>query len=143
MFYSQLFFSLKYIETAFVSSSFDLSSASIISSHVIAESPRILANSFHFCNYMYQDSKYNLFHIHDVFLHPHRDLPLFNHWSEFYFISSNLHLHSLDISFANIFYSFFPVIILNTYIFESFVLIGTQTFLGKSLRVLQLPNTSI
>ena len=36
--------------------------------------------------------------------------------------------------------SFFPVIILKTCIFKSFVLFGTNSFLDKSLRVLQRPT---
>ena len=53
-------FPLKFVGEAFVSLSYD----SIISSHVIA---KYLLDIFHFCNCMQKDSKYNLFHINDVF----------------------------------------------------------------------------
>ena len=42
--------------------------------------------------------------------------------------------------FNIIFDSFFPVIILKTCIFKSFVLFGTHTSLHKSLGALQLPT---
>ena len=44
-----------------------------------------------------------------------------------------------DISFAETFYSFFPVIILKMCICKSFVLFEIHTLLDKSLKVLQLP----
>ena len=54
------------------------------------------------------------------------------------FLLSNLHLHSHDICFANVFDSFIPVIMLKTPRFESYVLFRTHTLLDRSLRVLQL-----
>ena len=54
-------------------------------------------------------------------------------------LPSNVHLHSHNISFIKNFYSFIPVIMLNTIIFKSFVLFGTHILLDKSLRVSQLP----
>ena len=53
-------------------------------------------------------------------------------------LSSNLHLHSHDICFVNVFGSFIPVILLNMLKFKSSVLFGTYTLLDKSLKVLQL-----
>ena len=52
---------------------------------------------------------------------------------------SNLHEH-LHITFVKTFNSFIPVIMSNVLKFRSIVLFGTQTLLGKSLRVLQLPT---
>ena len=51
----------------------------------------------------------------------------------------NLHLHSHYVWYVNVFYSFIPVIMLNTLRFKFSVLFGTHTLLGKSLRVLKLP----
>ena len=51
---------------------------------------------------------------------------------------TNLHLHSHDICFVNIFDSFIPIIMLNMLRFESSVLFGTHTLLDRSLRVSQL-----
>ena len=66
---------------------------------------------------------------------------LFALTSKFIVISpSNLHLHSHDICFVNVFDSFIHVIILNRLRFKSSVLFGTQTLLDKSLRVLQIPT---
>ena len=60
--------------------------------------------------------------------------------SELHFFPSNLHLHSHDICFVNVFDSFFPVIMLNTLRFQSSVLFGTHTLLDKLLKVLQFPS---
>ena len=51
---------------------------------------------------------------------------------------TNLHLHSHDICFDNIFDSFIPIIMLNMLSFESSVLFGTHTLLDKSLGVSRL-----
>ena len=51
----------------FLSFNYASSSASITSSHIIAELSIRLANIFHFHNYMKQDSRRNVFHIHYVF----------------------------------------------------------------------------
>ena len=64
-------------------------------------------------------------------------LPL---WFELCFLSSVLHLHSHEISFIQIIDWFFPVTILRTCIFISFVLFRTHCLLEKSLRVLQRPT---
>ena len=47
-FYRLLFVSLKFVGAVFCFSSYDLASASIISSHVITESSKILAKYFSF-----------------------------------------------------------------------------------------------
>ena len=83
---------------------------------------------------MYQNSKYNLFRIYDVF-GTHIDI---YHYSTFD-LNYTLHLDSHDTRFVNVFDSFIPVIMLNTLRFKSFVLFGIHTLLDKSLRVLQLP----
>ena len=75
---------------------------------------------------------------HICSLHSQWYLLLFHHWSDLYFVSSNLNLHSHEIYF-NVFYSFIPVIRLKTLRFKSFVLFGTHALLDKSLIVLQLP----
>ena len=43
------------------------------------------------------------------------------------------------ISFVKIFDSFFPVIMLKTFVFKSSVLFGIHTLLGQSLKVLPAP----
>ena len=53
-------------------------------------------------------------------------------------MQSNLHLHSDDMCFVDIFESFILVIISKTFIFKSSDLFGTCTLLDNSLRVLQL-----
>ena len=88
---------------------------------------------------MWQDSKYNLFHIHDVFniyidIYRYSTIGL-----KYIFFQLKLHLDSHDIRFANVFDSFIPVIMLNALRFISSVLFGIHT-LDKSLRVLQLPT---
>ena len=57
---------------------------------------------------------------------------------ELHFLPSNLHLLLHDVCFVNVFGSFIPAIMLNTFIFESSVLFGTHTLLDKSFRVLQV-----
>ena len=52
----------------------------------------------------------------------------------------NLHLHSHDICFVNVFSSFIPVILLNTLRCKSSALFGRHALLDKSLRVLQVPT---
>ena len=74
------------------------------------------------------------------FLHWHRHLSLFHYWSELHFLPSNLHLHSHDICFVNVFHSFVPVIMLNTLRFKSSVLFGTHILFDKLLLLLQLPT---
>ena len=59
---------------------------------------------------------------------------------ELLFVPSNLPLQSHDICLVNVFYSFIPVIMLNTLRFKTSVLFGTHTLLDKSFRVLQLPT---
>ena len=78
---------------------------------------------------MYQDSKYNLFHIYDFFLHSH----------QLHFLPSNLHLHSHDICLDNVLNSFISIIMLKTLRFKSSALFGTHTLLDKSLRILPVP----
>ena len=73
-------------------------------------------------------------------LHSHWHLLLFHHWFKFHFLSSNLHFHSHDISFINVFDSFILVIMLNILRFKSPVKFGTNNLLDKSLRVLLLPR---
>ena len=63
------------------------------------------------------------------FLHSHQHFLLFLHWSELNFFSSSLHLHSHDISFIKIFCFIFLFHLLETYIFKSSVLFGTDTLL--------------
>ena len=69
-----------------------------------------------------------------------RILLLFHHWSALHLLSSNLHLHSPDICFVDVFGTYIPVIMLNTLRFESSVEFGAHTFLDKSFRVLQLSS---
>ena len=75
-----------------------------------------------------------------MFLNSHQHLLLFPFSFELHFLPSNLHLHSHDACFVNIFDSFILVAILKTDIFKSSVLFGTNTLLDPSLRVLQLPT---
>ena len=65
---------------------------------------------------------------------------LFQQSFKLHLLPSNLHLLSHDIYLVNVFYSFIPVIMLNTLRFKSSVLLGTYTLLDKSVRVLQLPT---
>ena len=55
-----------------------------------------------------------------------------------HFFPSNLYLHSDDIYFVNAVHSFVYVIMLNTLISKSYILLGAHTVLDKSLKVLQL-----
>ena len=121
-------FSFKFVETI----------SSIILLHIIIESSIILANYFPFSQLHVAGFQTQSFSHTWRFLHSHRHLSLFHDWSELQFLPSNLHLHSHDICFVNIFHSFILVIMLNTLRFKSSVLFGTRTLLDKSLRVLQL-----
>ena len=49
------------------------------------------------------------------------------------FVPSNLHLHSDDIPFVNLFDSFIPVIMWDTLRSKSSVLFGTHNLLDKSI----------
>ena len=60
--------------------------------------------------------------------------------SELYFLQSNLHLYSHNISFVSFVYSFISVIMLSTLRFKYSILFGTHTLLDKSFSVLQLPT---
>ena len=80
---------------------------------------------------MQQDSKYDLFHIHDFF-NTHIDVYCYS--------TIDLNYIFFDICFVNAFDSFIPVIILNMLRFKSSVLFGIHTSLDKSLTVLQLPT---
>ena len=127
-------FSLKFVETVFVSLSFDLASASIVSARVITESSVILVKYLPF----FPPHKatlqiLSLLHIW-CFLHSHQHLSLFHFWYELNILPSNLHLHSHISCFT-----FFPVIIWKTSIFKSTVVLPTLTLLDRSLRVIQLP----
>ena len=66
MYFADYIFLLKFVGIVFVSLLFNSASASIISSHVIPK-PSMTLNIFHFCNYMWQDSKQFFFHLYDVF----------------------------------------------------------------------------
>ena len=57
-----------------------------------------------------------------------------------YIFFHEVYIYIHIISFAEIFYYAFPVIILKTCIFKFSVLFGTHTLLDKLLRVLQLPT---
>ena len=98
-----------------------------------------MLNIYHFHNYMWQDSKYNLFYIFDAFT-PTSIFNINPHLLWITLFPSNLHLHLYAISFVKNFYSFFNVIMLKTCIFKSSVLFETNTLLDKSLRVLQFPT---
>ena len=56
------------------------------------------------------------------------------------FLPLNIHLHSHNICFVNVFNSSILVITLNTLRFKSSVLLGTHTLLDKSVKGLQLPT---
>ena len=73
-------------------------------------------------------------------LHSNPHFLLFYHWSELHIFTSNLHLHSHDACFVNVFDPFIFVIMLITLRSKSSVLFWTHTLLDKSLRVLQLPT---
>ena len=136
-----IFFSL-----TFVSSLFYLASASIISSHIIAESSIVLAKCFIFLQLhvaeFQTESFSDMCFLHSLWFswfyfcfYCHSSIDL-----NYIFSSSNLHLHTHDISFVKIFDSFFSVIVSKTCIFKSFVLFETHTLLDKPLRVLQFPT---
>ena len=74
------------------------------------------------------------------FLHSHRHLLSFHHWSKLHFFPWNLHLHLHDILFVKIFDSVFSGITLKTCVLKSSVLFGMHALLDKSLRTLQLPS---
>ena len=131
-----ILFSLKFVGIAFVSSTLDLASASVVSSRVIAESSIILAKYFPFLQ-LYDRIPNIIFCTYMMLFYTHIDTD-FHHWFELRFLTTNLHLHSLDICFVNVFNSFIPVIMLNSLGFKSYVLFGTHTLLDKSLRVLQV-----
>ena len=56
------------------------------------------------------------------------------------FFPSNLHLHSREICFVNVFDSFIPLIILKILRFKSPILFEIHNLLDKSLRILQIPT---
>ena len=85
---------------------------------------------------MYQDSKYVVFHIYDVFLHLHRYLLLPHFRLELHFLPSNLHLHL----HGNVSDSVIPVITLYTLEFKPSVSFGTNNLFQKSLSVIKLPT---
>ena len=58
---------------------------------------------------------------------------------ELHFLPSNLRSHFHDTCFANLFYSFIPVIMLKTLKFKSSFLFETHTLSDRSLRVLPFP----
>ena len=101
-----------------------------ISSHVIADS-----SSIRIANYspFFTTTCIKIRNI--TFTHKHQHLSLFHLWFQLHFLPSNLHLHLPVISFIKIFNSFFPVNLIKTCIFNSYVLFGTHTLLDKSLRV--------
>ena len=118
-----------FVETVFV--------YSITSAHITTESSIIL-HIYHFCNFMFQDSKC-IFVAHTMFfLHSHWHLLLLHFWLELHFLLSNLHSHLHGICFANVLDLFIPVIMLKLCKFKPSASIGTNTLLNKSSRVLQL-----
>ena len=112
--------------------------ASTISSLVTSESSIILAKYLPFLQLHIAGSQIQSFLHIWCFLHLHLHLSLLHLWSELNIPPSNLHLHLNETSFINVFYSFIPVIILNTVIFKSSVLFRTYNLLDKLSRVLQL-----
>ena len=59
-------------------------------------------------------------------------------WLDLHFVSSSLHLHWLEICFANVFSSIIHVIMLKRLRFKYSVFFGTQALLDKSLITVQL-----
>ena len=99
------------------------------SSHVIIESSVILAKYLPFSQLKVAGFQIQGFFAHMIFfrmLQSHQYQSPFNFWLELHFPPSNLHLHSLDIYFFNVFDSFIPVITLKTLRFKSYVLFGTH-----------------
>ena len=80
-----------------------------------------------------------MFHLRDAF-YTHIDIYRYSNIDLNKILPSNLHLHSHDICFVNVFNSFIPVITLNTLRFKSSALFGKHAILDKLLIVLQLPN---
>ena len=115
--------------------------ASIISSHVISESPIILSKYLPFSQvhvlrfqiYIFSHTK--MFFLIFALTSTQFFIPLLI-W--IHFLPMNLHLHLNDIYFINVFYSFVLVIILKTLKFTSFVLFEAHVLLDVSSRLLQL-----
>ena len=115
---------------------------SIISLHVITESPIILPNYLPFSQVHVLTRIINIFfYTLDVFLafFTHvKLLSLFYFRFELHFLPSNLHVRSHDICFVNAFDPFIPAIILKIFKFTSSVLFATYILTDGSPRVLQL-----
>ena len=74
-----------------------------------------------------------------TFSQSHQHLSLYNHLIKVQFFPLYLfHLYLHDICLVNVFDSFIPVIMLNTFRFKSSVLFGIHILLDTSLIVLQL-----
>ena len=117
-----------------------LSNHSMTSSQLIPESSKILANYFPFSQLHVIGFQRQCFSNTRMFLHLHQHLPIFSHWFDLQFVSSNLYLHSHEICFVNLFDSCIPVIMVKTLRFKISVLFGTYNLLDKSLIVLQLSS---
>ena len=75
----------------------------------------------HTCKQMYQDSRRNLLHMHNIlfsFLHSHWHLSVFHFCLNLHFLPPNSSLNLNKICFASFFNSFIPLIILNAEIFK-------------------------
>ena len=81
-----------------VSSSYD----SIPLSQIIAESSIIIVKFIPFSQ-LHAAGFQTIFFTYMSFLHSHQHFSLFHHGPELYFLPSNLHLHSHDICFVNVF----------------------------------------
>ena len=127
---------MKFVRIVFVSSS----DYSLTTLHVIAESFIILAKFFSIFAITCRRIPNIIFSHAWRFSHSHQHLLLFHHWYKLHFFPWNLHLHSDDRCFVNIFDSFVPVIMLNTLRINSYVLFGSHTLLGMPLRKFKLPT---
>ena len=75
--------------------------------------------------------------MHEI-LYTHIDINCYSIIDLNYISSSNLHLHSYERYFVNVFGSFMPAIILIALRFKSSIWFGIHTLLDTSIRVLQL-----
>ena len=92
---------------------------------------------------MFWDCKNNLLYIGNVLLFFTRTLILIVNAFFFFklnFLPSNLRFHSHEKCFINVFYSFIPFIILNTFKLPSSILLGVYIMSNESSAVIQFPS---